>query len=70
MAQNTHLQETLLRLPQVLSRFPVSRSGWYAGMKSGKYPSPIKTGPRSTRWKVGAIRAYIASLTAESAAAA
>ena len=38
--------------------------------KTGEFPKPIKTGPRSTRWKVRAIRAYIASLTAESAAAA
>ena len=62
MAQNTHLQETLLRLPQVLSRFPVSRSGWYAGVKCGKYPAPIKTGQRTAMWRASDIDALIGSL--------
>lgn len=39
--------------------------------RQGRLAKPIKTGPRSTRWKVGDLRAFIAaSLTAESAAAA
>ena len=51
-----------LRLPQVLTRFPVSRSGWYAGVKCGKYPSPIKTGPRTAMWRASEIDALIANL--------
>lgn len=62
MAQNVYHPETLLRLPQVLTRFPVSRSGWYAGMKSGKYPSPIKTGPRTAMWRSSEIDALIAAI--------
>lgn len=36
--------------------------------RQGRLAKPIKTGPRSTRWHVGAIRAYLASLTQPSAA--
>lgn len=28
----------------------------------GGFPKPIKVGPKTTRWQVGAIRAYLASL--------
>ena len=37
-----------LRLPQVLALIPVSRSAWWAGCKSGRYPKPVKLGPRTT----------------------
>lgn len=62
MAQNTHHPETLLRLPQVLARFPVSRSGWYAGVKCGKFPAPIKTGPRTAMWRASEIDSLIAAI--------
>lgn len=45
----------LLRLPQVLDLFPVSRSTWYAGVTAGKYPKPIKLGPRTVAWRAGDI---------------
>ena len=41
----------LLRLPQVLALIPVSRSAWWAGCKSGRYPKPVKLGPRTTAWR-------------------
>jgi predicted DNA-binding transcriptional regulator AlpA len=50
-----------VRLPQVLAVFPVSKSSWWAGCKSGRYPKPTKLGPRTTAWKVEDIRALIAS---------
>lgn len=62
MAKNTHHPETLLRLPQVLARFPVSRSGWYAGVKCGKFPAPIKTGPRTAMWRASEIDNLIAAI--------
>jgi len=56
------LPETgFIRLPKILSLYPVSRSGWWAGVKSGKYPRPVKLGPRTTAWKVEDIRALIAA---------
>lgn len=53
--------EGYARLPQVLAAFPVSRSTWWAGVKSGRFPAPVKLGPRTTAWKVEDIRALIAS---------
>jgi prophage regulatory protein len=50
------------RLPQVLAVFPTSRSSWWAGVKSGRYPKPVKLGPRTTAWKVEDIRALIEKL--------
>jgi prophage regulatory protein len=43
--------DPLLRLPQVLKIIPVSRSTWWAGVKSGRFPKPIKLGPRTTCWR-------------------
>ena len=57
--------EILYRLPQVLSRFPVSRSGWYAGVRSGKYPAPVKAGPRMSMWRASEINALIAAVAAK-----
>lgn len=48
-----------IRLPAVLAVFPVSRSTWWAGIQSGKYPSGIKLSERVTAWKVEDIRALI-----------
>jgi prophage regulatory protein len=48
-----------VRLPQVLTVIPVSKSSWWEGVKAGKYPQPIKLGPNTTAWKVSDIRALI-----------
>ena len=40
-----------LRLPQVLSVIPISKSAWWAGVKSGRYPPSIKLGKRTTCWR-------------------
>ena len=54
------LPETgFVRLPQVLKVFPVSKSTWWAGVKSGKYPQPVKLGLKMTAWRVDDIRALI-----------
>lgn len=34
-----------------LPLIPVSRSSWWAGVKTGKYPKPVKLGPRTTAWR-------------------
>jgi predicted DNA-binding transcriptional regulator AlpA len=41
---------------------PVSKSTWWAGVRSGRYPQPIKLGPRLTVWRVEDIRALIAEV--------
>jgi predicted DNA-binding transcriptional regulator AlpA len=54
------LPETgFIRLPQVLELIPVSRSSWWAGIRTGRYPSPVKLSPRCTAWRVEDIRAWI-----------
>ncbi len=51
-----------LRLPQVLKLIPVSKSTWFRGIQSGKYPGPVKIGVRASGWKVADIRKCIADL--------
>ena len=50
---------TLLRLPQVLARFPVARSTWYAGVSSGVYPKPVLISRRVVAWTQESIDALI-----------
>jgi prophage regulatory protein len=38
---------------------PVGRSTWWAGVKSGRFPKPVKLGPRTTAWRVDDIRVLI-----------
>lgn len=54
----TH-QERLLRIPQILKIIPVSKSHWWAGVKSGKFPQPVKLGKRTTAWKESDIQKII-----------
>jgi len=51
-----------VRLPDILKVFPVSKSSWLNGVKSGQYPKPISLGPRTVAWKVEDIRALINEL--------
>lgn len=46
-----------LRLPQILAIIPVGKSSWWLGVKEGRYPKPVKLGPRTTAWAVSDIRA-------------
>jgi predicted DNA-binding transcriptional regulator AlpA len=48
-----------LRLPRVLEVYPVGRSTWWAGIKEGRFPAPVRLGPRCVAWKVSDIRALI-----------
>ena len=61
-----------LRLPQIIGKrptqsdpngipalVPVSRASWWAGVKTCRYPSPVKLGPNTTAWRVEDIRALI-----------
>jgi prophage regulatory protein len=51
--------DPLLRLPQVLSLVPVGRSTWWAGVREGRFPQPVKLGPRTTCWRKSDIIALI-----------
>ena len=58
-----HQPDSLLRVePHITQRMGISRSGWWKGVKEGKYPPGIKLSPRVTVWKSSDIDALIASL--------
>lgn len=60
MVDMAQLPDTgFLRINDVLRLFPVSRSTWWAGVKSGRYPKAVKLGPRVTAWRVEDIRDLI-----------
>ena len=41
----------LLRLPEVLNRIPISRSAWWEGVRTGKYPQPVNIRLRVRCWR-------------------
>ena len=55
-------QEGFVRLPQILAVFPISKSGWWNGVSDGRFPQPVKLGPRTTAWRVQDIRALLNSV--------
>jgi prophage regulatory protein len=65
-----HLPETgYLRLAQIIGDpkaeppipavIPVGKSTWWEGVRSGRFPKPVKLGPRITAWRVEHIRALV-----------
>ena len=51
-----------VRLPSIIGPgepIPVSKSTWWKGIQDGRYPHPVKLGPRITAWRVDDIRALI-----------
>lgn len=70
MHNSTLLPQTgFLRLPQIIGDpkasppipaiIPVSKSTWWAGVKSGRFPKPVKLTERCTAWLVTDILALI-----------
>ena len=57
-----------VRLKQVLTVIPVSKTQWWEGVKQGRFPKPIKLGPRTTCWRVDDIRNLVERLCAAQAA--
>ncbi len=59
-----------LRLSQIVpSIIPIAKSSWWAGVKSGRYPQPVKLSPRCTAWDVRDIRGLLDRLASERRAA-
>jgi len=69
MSHNPLPETGYVRLSQIIGNpksnpptppiIPVSKSTWWAGVKSGRYPQPVKLGTRITAWRVADIRALI-----------
>ena len=62
MSDSSLHSHRLLRINQVLAIVPISRSSWWEGCRTGRYPKPIKLGPRTTVWRAEDIAAFIESL--------
>lgn len=49
-------------LPPIPAVIPVSKSTWWAGVRTRRYPQPVRTlGRRITAWRVEDIRKLIES---------
>ncbi|MCL7997025.1 AlpA family phage regulatory protein [Brucella sp. BE17] len=51
-----------VRLNQIIAPrglIPVSKSTWWAGVKDGRFPKPLKLGPKITVWRAEDIHALI-----------
>jgi predicted DNA-binding transcriptional regulator AlpA len=62
------LPETgFLRLPQIIGDskrgipplIPISKSTWWVGCRTGRFPKPIRLSSKCTVWRVEDIRALI-----------
>lgn len=49
----------LLRLPEVLNRLPIAKSTLWAWVKQGKFPAPVRLGPRVTTWRESDVTRFI-----------
>ncbi len=56
----------VIRLPDVLRLYPVSKSHWWAGIKNGKYPKPVMLGERARGWRLGEVLALTTNNNDES----
>ncbi len=50
--------------PPIPALIPIGRTSFLNGVKSGKYPKPVKLGERTTAWRVSDIRALIEKMGA------
>jgi len=48
--------------PPILPIIPISKSSWWAGVKAGLYPEPLKIGPNTTVWREDEVRALVEDL--------
>lgn len=51
--------------PPVPPIIPISKSTWWAGVRTGRFPKPVKLGPRTTAWRVEDIRDLIERTAAQ-----
>ena len=51
-----------VRLNHLLKIFPISRSTWWAGVKTGRFPKPVKISSNITAWRIEDINSLLAEL--------
>ncbi len=65
--KNAILADGFVRLRDIIAPhgpLPIGKSSWWAGIKDGRFPRPVKIGPRITVWRTSDIRELIARLGA------
>ncbi|MBC7980300.1 MAG: AlpA family phage regulatory protein [Armatimonadetes bacterium] len=55
------IPEVYLRLHQILAAIPVSRSTWYRGIRSGRYPMQVRISANIVGWKQSEIARLVES---------
>lgn len=66
MAKQPNTTDAILRWPEVQARVPISRSHAHALAAQGKFPKPIKLGPRASGWLESEVNAWVAQRVADS----
>ena len=71
------LADRLLRLKEIIGDpkadppirpiIPVSKSTWWSGVRSGRFPQPVRLPPRVTCWTARSIQKLVASVATECA---
>jgi predicted DNA-binding transcriptional regulator AlpA len=56
---DTFKGKLLLKIEDVVQLLNIGKSTWWKGVKEGRYPAPVKLGPKTTRWKTKDIRRII-----------
>ena len=67
MTRQLHTKR-LLRISEIIAPhgpIPVGKSTWWEGVKAGRFPQPIKLGPRITVWRVEDIENLISGAGVE-----
>jgi predicted DNA-binding transcriptional regulator AlpA len=59
--------DAFVRLPTVLGVFPVGETTWWAGIKAGTFPKPLKLTKRVNAWRVADIRRLLTAAADDAA---
>ncbi|MQM38448.1 hypothetical protein KBTX_02459 [wastewater metagenome] len=64
------MPDRILRRPEVERITGMGRSALYAAMQEGRFPRPVKLGPRAVGWRESEVQAWIDSLSRDTGEAA
>ena len=53
--------------PPIPALIPISKASVWRAVKDGRFPKPVKLGPKTTAWRVEDIRALIESFEKDAA---
>jgi prophage regulatory protein len=61
------MHERLLKVSEVQARLGVSRAAVYKWIGEGRFPAPLKLGPKAARWPESVVNRWIDDVVARSA---